>query len=357
MGIVGCGKISENHIKSAIKLNINITFLVDTNIDRVNFLVKYFDLKNVHIYSDFLQVFKDNLKVDFVSIATSSGFHFIIAKYFIENGFNVLIEKPATLSLHENDLLKQISLLKGVKVGVIHPNRFIESVNILKSALNNNEFGRIFSATLNIRLNRGEDYYNQAKWRGTWKYDGGGILLNQGLHNIDLFLWLLNLPIKKVTSKIKNLNHTYIETEDMAVSIIEFQSGALGIIEATSNIYMKNFEESLVITGSTGTVKLSGKSLSKIDYWNSEINPNINQPHNFFKIPNEPDLSNLHLPVFEDFLYSIQNNSVPRIPISEAKKSIELIYSIYLSSLEDHSVLFPTEISDSSFFEGKFQWK
>lgn len=357
MGIVGCGKISENHIKAAQSLGIKIAFLVDINLERINQLITIYKLNSVRIYNNYVSVFKDDLNVDFVSIATSSGLHYSISKDFIDKGFNVLIEKPITLSLFEVDSLYDLSQSKRVKVAVIHPNRFIESVNILKMALDSNELGTIFNSTLNIRLNRGADYFNQAKWRGTWDLDGGGILMNQGLHNIDLFLWLLNLPINKLTSIIKNLYHPYIEAEDLAISTLEFQNGALGLIEATTNIYKKNYEESLVIFGSKGTVKLSGKSLSKIEFWDTEMNPNVIEPHTKFNISSQPDLSNLHVPVFKDFLECIKVNKEPKVTIHEAKKSLELIYAIYLSALNNQSIYFPAKNIDSKFFKGKFKWK
>jgi len=357
MGIIGCGKISENHIKAAQKIGINISFLVDINLARLNQLKQIYSLDHVKTYTDYSRVFSDNLNVDFVTIATSSGLHFSISKEFIDKGFNLLIEKPVTLSLSDLDSLNKLSHARGVKVAVIHPNRFIDSVNILKSAIENKEFGFILNSTLNIRLNRGFDYFNQAKWRGTWKHDGGGILMNQGLHNIDLYLWLLDQQLIKVTSKIRNLNHSFIEAEDIAISMLEFQNKSLGLIEATSNVFKKNYEESLVIFGSKGTVKLSGKSLSKIEFWDTELNPNVTDPHTHFSIPLQPDLSNLHIPVFNDFLNYITKNSKPKTSIFDARKSLELIYGIYTSALNNQSISLPLEPIGSNYFDGKFKWE
>lgn len=120
--------------------------------------------------------------------------------------------------------------------------------------------------TAHIRWNRGQDYYTQAPWRGTWAQDGGA-LMNQCIHNIDLLRWMMGDEIDEVCAYTDNLNHDYIEAEDLGMAIVKFKNGSYGIIEGTTNIYPKNLEETLYLFGKKGTVKAGGKSVNIIEEW------------------------------------------------------------------------------------------
>jgi len=165
IGIIGCGKISEKHILACKSLGIKISFLVDLNMNRMNELALKYSLNNVLMFQDYLLAIEKKVPVNFVTIATSSGSHFQIASRFVIEGYNVLIEKPVSLSLSDARNLSFLAKNHNVTVGVIHPNRFFESINLLKKSIANNEFGRIFHVTLAIRLNRGMEYYNESSWR------------------------------------------------------------------------------------------------------------------------------------------------------------------------------------------------
>jgi predicted dehydrogenase len=355
LGIVGVGKISENHIKAAKLLGFKISFLVDLDHSRMEEVTRQFELNTVDMFTDYHQIFRNQTQVDFVTIATASGSHYQIATNFIQNGFNVLIEKPITLSLIEVNQLIELSHKHQVLVGVIHPNRFIDSYRYLFQAIQQGELGKILHATLHVRLNRGEAYFNQAKWRGTWKQDGGGILMNQALHDVDLLQSLIGSPIQSIKASIKNLNHPYIQAEDLALGILEFQNGTHALIEATSNIYQRNLEESLFVFGSKGTVKLSGKSLSQIEIWDTQLHPNEKQPHQNFKLL-PYDLSNLHTPVFKDFVDALDRKEKPKVSLQDALPSLEIILGMYQSALLNQSIIFPINNLESKNFEGKFIW-
>jgi predicted dehydrogenase len=355
LGIVGAGKIAENHILAAKKLGLNISFLVDLNTTRLGEVTRQFDLNETQTFSDYHQIFRSQIHVDFVTIATSSGSHFQIATDFIQYGFNVLIEKPITLSLIEATQLIESSHKKQVMVGAIHPNRFIDSYSYLSQAIQQGELGKIYHATLHVRLNRDIAYFNQAKWRGTWKQDGGGILMNQALHDIDILQSLIGSPIQSIKASVNNLNHPYIQAEDLALGIIKFQNGTHALIEATSNIYQKNLEESLFICGSKGTVKLSGKSLSQIEIWDTQLHPNEKQPHQTFNI-HPYDLSNLHVPVFKDFIDALDRNGKPKVSLQDALPSLEIILGMYQSALINETITFPINNLESKNFEDRFIW-
>jgi UDP-N-acetyl-2-amino-2-deoxyglucuronate dehydrogenase len=356
-GLIGCGKIADNHIKAAIKNNLDINFIADLNNERMNLFAQNHNLTNVSKVNDYRNILEKNVKVDFISIATDSGSHFKIAYDLIKNGYNVLIEKPIALSIEECDLLIEESLKKNILAAAIHPNRFVYSINKLKEAISNNEFGNLNHGSVKILLNRNEEYFNQAKWRGSWKFDGGGVLINQSIHNIDLLQWVMGSPIKNVYGKIKNQVHPYIQAEDLGLAILEFFNGSTATIEATNNVYSKNLEESLYVLGTNGTAKLSGKSLSKIEIWDTKINPKLSNPHHDLNIPLNYDLTNLHQPVFDDFIDSLIHKREPKVSLVEAKKSIEIILNIYYSSLKGQILTSPFTRIKSSDFEGKFLWK
>jgi UDP-N-acetyl-2-amino-2-deoxyglucuronate dehydrogenase len=355
LGIIGCGKIAENHIKAAKLLGINISFLVDLNQARMLEISKQFDLGLIPMFTDYYDIFKHGINVDFVSIATASGNHYQIACDFIQHNFNVLIEKPITLSLIEANHLIELSKEHRSIVGAIHPNRYIGTYNYLLQAIENGELGKILYATLHVRLNRGEAYFNQAKWRGTWKQDGGGILMNQALHDVDILQSLIASPIQSIKASINNLNHPYIQAEDLALGLLEFQNGTHAIIEATSNIYQKNLEESLFVFGSKGTVKLAGKSLSQIEIWDTHLHPKEKQPHQFSILPSL-DLTNLHIPVFQDFIEAINLNKKPKVSLSDALPSLEIILGMYQSALLNRTISAPINNLESKNFDGKFIW-
>jgi predicted dehydrogenase len=355
-GIIGCGKIAENHLKAVKQLGVEILFLVDLDSKRIENFCQKFNLNNILKLTDYKDLFSQKLKVDFVSIATDSGSHFRISYDLLTQGYNVLIEKPITLSLVETQILSQTSEKNKLLVGAIHPNRFMESINVLKNCIEKGEFGKILYTTLQLRLNRGEDYFKQAPWRGSWKKDGGGVLINQSLHNIDLLQWIMSSKPKSIKATIKNQNHPYIEAEDLVLGVIEFENGSISLIEATSSVYEKNLEESLFVFGSKGTAKLTGKSLSRIELWDTATNPKVENPHLNFNINNQPDLSNIHLAVFSDYLNALKNNITPKVSIKEASKSLEIILGIYQSALLDKTLNFPTNLLSSADFEGKFKW-
>lgn len=355
LGIVGCGKIAENHIKAAKLLGIKIAFIVDLNESRMVDISRQFDLGLTKMFTDYHQIFSESLYADFVSIATASGSHYQIAADFIQQNYNVLIEKPVSLSLIEVNQLVELSQKHSVIVGAIHPNRFISAFNYLYQAIKKDELGKVLYATLHVRLNRGEAYFNQAKWRGTWIHDGGGVLMNQALHDIDLLQSLIDSPIQSIKASINNLNHPYIQAEDLAFGLLEFENGTHASIEATSNIYQKNLEESLFVFGTKGTVKLSGKSLSQIEIWDTQLHPNEKHPHHTFNLP-QYDLSNLHIPVFKDFMYALERNIKPKVSLQDALPSLQIILGMYQSALLNRSIHAPIKNLESKNFEGKFIW-
>lgn len=341
-GLIGCGRISINHICAAINCNFDIVAICDISVEAMQNLIKKSNIsKEVSLYQDHLSMIgKEDL--DIVAIATPSGYHSFIAKDCISRGINVIIEKPFALSIIEANSIIEYQKKYCVKATTCHQNRFNKSVNRTKKALLNNALGKILHSTVHVRWNRNQQYYDQAEWRGTWELDGGAII-NQGIHSIDLIKWLVNDKVIEVFSYIDCINHD-IEAEDLGIAMFKFKSGSYGVIEATTNVYPKNLEESLYLFGSEGTIKLGGKSANTIEEWlvAGEI-----EDSKIIKETYSEELPNIygygHTPLYKDFVEAISNDIDPAITLNDALSVIELIMAIYKSSLTNTPIKLPLE--------------
>jgi len=334
--LIGCGRISSNHIKAALDNNLKISAVCDISEEAINvFLQKNNLADNTEIkkYKSHIQML-ENEKIDIVSIATKSNLHASIAIDCINAGANVIIEKPIALSVKDAEEIVRLSKEKNVKVSACLQNRFNMSVQKTKQAMKDGKLGKISHGTVHVRWNRNEDYYKQAPWRGTWEQDGG-MLMNQCIHSIDIFRWLMGGEIEEVYAYTKNQFHEYIETEDVALALVKFSNGSIGTIEGTVNVYPSNLEETLYIFGQTGTVKLGGKSLDTLEIWNLKDDNDDNCVYNTNNIRTG------HATVFEDMIDAIKNNREPYITADDGKAAIELIYAIHKSSKEGKPVKFP----------------
>jgi len=262
--LIGCGRISPNHIAAAIENNLEIVALCDIEKSKMEETISKFNLPNtVKLYVNYKEMLETE-KPELVAICTESGKHGQIAIDCIEYRSNLIIEKPIALSLSEADQIIEKAKEKKVKVSACHQNRFNKSILKIREAVEEKRFGRLLHGTAHIRWNRGEDYYKQAPWRGTWEQDGGA-LMNQCIHNIDLLRWMMGDEVKEVVGMTDNMMHDFIDAEDLGIALVKFSNGGYGIIEGTTNIYPKNLEETLYIFGEKGTVKAGGKSYNSFN--------------------------------------------------------------------------------------------
>lgn len=354
--LIGCGRISPNHILAALNNNFNIVGLCDLSLEKARKHILDYNLsQQTRIYSDY-KIMINELKPKLIAIATESGNHAEIAKYCINKGINLIIEKPITLSLKDADEIIELANRKNVVVSACHQNRFNKSIQKIREAVIDKRFGRMFYGTAHIRWNRGVDYYIQAPWRGTWEQDGGA-LMNQCIHNIDLLRWMLGNEVEEVSAYTDNLNHEYIDTEDFGIAIIKFKNGSYGIVEGTTNIYPKNLEETLYLFGEKGTVKAGGKSVNLIEEWLFE--DKIDNPDEV-KVKyreNPPSVYGFgHTPLYKDVLESIINSRAPYVSAEDGRRALELVLAIYKSALEKKAIKLPlhdeSTLSVKQYFRG-----
>ncbi len=345
--LIGCGRIAPNHIAAALSSAEKLDFcaVCDVIPENMESLLSQSELpekmkKSIRRYTDYEELLKTE-KPQLVAIATESGKHAAIALACIKAGCHLMIEKPLALSIADADEMIAAAKEKGVYLSACHQNRFNKSIQKIRNAVETNRFGRLFYGTAQIRWNRGEDYYIQAPWRGTWEQDGGA-LMNQCIHNIDLLLWMMNSDVAEVFSYTDRLNHPYIDAEDLGIALIKFKNGSYGIIEGTTDIYPKNLEETLTIFGEKGTVKAGGKSVNIIEEWLFADNLDVADEVKETYAENPPNVYGFgHTPLYADVISAIQQGREPYVNGESGKKALEVILAIYKSAKEGLPVRLP----------------
>ncbi len=356
--LIGCGRIATNHIKAVVNNKENLEFVAVCDVipDAMETLLAKHDLdknESIERFTDYKEMIKEHPDLDLVAIATSSGNHAEIALYLIDNGINVIIEKPMAMSMSDADEIVRRSAVKGVKVSVCHQNRFNVAVQELRQALEAGRFGKISHGSINVRWNRNKNYYDQASWRGKWATDGG-CLFNQCIHGIDLLRWMMGDEVEEVYGVTKRQFHDYIEAEDIGMAVVKFKNGAVGTIEGTVNVYPKNLEESLYLFGEKGTVKIGGTSTNNIDVWDFADESDEDNNNKGLKEATSNVYGNGHTSLYKDVIDSILNNRKPYIDAVSGRNAVEMILAIYKSASNGMPVKLPLTDVASTDFLGRF---
>ncbi len=352
--LIGCGRISPNHIAAARANRLNFVAMCDINSDNMLDKKVKFELSDsVKMYTDYKEMLQQE-KIDLVAIATESGKHAGIAVDCIEAGCNVIIEKPIALSLEDADKIIRKADEKEVKVCACHQNRFNKSIQKIREAVEKKRFGKMFYGTAHIRWCRDHEYYDRANWRGTWEQDGGA-LMNQCIHNIDLLRWMLGDEVEEVVGMTDRLHHDYIEAEDLGIALVKFKNGAYGIVEGTTDVYPKNLEETLYLFGEKGTVKAGGQSVNVIEEWRfSDMLDDPEEIKSRFH-ENPPNVYGYgHTPLYTDMINAIENDRDPYVDAVAGRRALELVLGIYKSANTGEIIKFPLDSCATTDFVGQF---
>ncbi len=352
--LIGCGRISPNHIAAAQNNGLEIVSICDIEpLCMKDKRLKFKLGKDVKEYVNYKEMVEAE-KPELIGICTESGKHAEIALFCIEHGCNCIIEKPIALSIKDADAIIAASIRNHVKVCACHQNRFNKSVQIIREAVDMNRFGRLFYGTAHVRWCRNHEYYDRASWRGTWEQDGGA-LMNQCIHNIDLLRWMMGGDIDEVVGMTDRLNHEYIDAEDFGTALIKFRNGSYGIVEGTTAVYPKNLEETLYIFGEKGTVKAGGQSVNIIEEWRfSDLLDDPESVKERFH-ENPPNVYGYgHTPLYTDVINAIKQDRQPYVNAMEGKKSLELVLAIYKSAAEGVRVKLPLKECATTDFIGRF---
>ena len=339
-GIIGTGTIARVHAKAVSEIEgAKLVACYDILPDRAASFADEFGIRSYSSLDDFLS----DGELDIVTITTPSGAHLEPALAAIEKGKNVIIEKPMEVTTERIDLLIRKAEEKGVILSGVFQSRFHEAPLLVKKAVEEGRFGRISLIDAQIKWYRTQEYYDSVSWRGTWKLDGGGALMNQGIHAIDLLCWLGG-DVKNVTSRTATLGHTNIEVEDTAGAVVEFRSGAIGIIEGTTCCY-PGFLKRIEICGTDGSAVIEEESLKCWRFKNeTEEDEKIREKFiNFTSTgggASDPKAIGWHghRRVFENVVEALRNGTKPSITGEEARKSVALIEAVYRSARENRTI-------------------
>jgi predicted dehydrogenase len=285
-------------------------------------------------YLDALEMVKRE-KPDVVSILTDSGSHPRIGALLAPHVPVVVVEKPMALTLEDADHLIETCEAHGTRLFVVKQNRFNPAIKQLRRAVDQGRFGKMVLGTVRIRWSRGQDYYDQASWRGTWKLDGG-VFTNQASHHIDLLQWLLG-PVESVKAYIST-RLVNIEAEDTGVAVLKFKGGALGVVEATTATRPKDLEGSISVLGEKGSVVVGGFSVNRMVTWNF-AEPAVEDQEAQMAITDPPNVYGFgHQPFYEDVIACLDSGRRSMLDGPEGRKSLEIINALYESAFTGREV-------------------
>lgn len=330
--LIGCGRIAANHVKAVARNDLDFVAMCDIDPDKFDILLEKADsgdFENTERYTDYHKMLEEHPEIELVAIATESGSHAQIALDCIDAGKNVIIEKPMAMSIEDAEEIIRRADERGVKVSACHQNRFNEAVQRTRAALEAGRFGRMSHGSIHVRWNRGEQYYQQAPWRGTWAEDGG-CLMNQCIHGIDLLRWMLGDPVR-VYAQTRQRFHNYLEAEDVGMAVVQFADGSLATIEGTTNVYPKNLEETLYLFGEDGTVKIGGTSTNDIDVWDFREELPEDDANRGLKEQTSNVYGNGHTALYADVIAAIQNDRKPYVDAKAGRDALEMVLAIYKS--------------------------
>ncbi len=342
-GIIGLGNISEIHAK-AIQAMEGCK-LVSGLARREESAKKFADSFGCKGYTD-IDAFLADEELDIVAIATPSGLHLEGAIAAAKAKKHLIIEKPLEITKERAQQIIDVCEENGVKLMGIFPSRFHEAPRMVKKAIDEGRFGRIVIADAQIKWYRSQAYYDSGAWRGTWDLDGGGALMNQGIHAIDLMQWFAG-EVDEVFAFADTLTHERIEVEDTAVAVLRFKHGGLGVIEGTTSAY-PGFLKRVEILGSKGSVVIEEESIVKWEF--EEAKPEdeeirakfLNSTATSGGAANPMGLGiHGHKRLFESFVNSLRTNTPAEIDGPASLKAVEIIQAIYQSVQSGKKVRLP----------------
>lgn len=333
--VIGCGAIGKVHADSIEKIEDAQLVAVCSASEKS---AKTLGEKHGCAWYTNYQEILDNPDIDAVAICTPSGMHYEQTIMAAKAKKHVVCEKPIDIEVHKAKHMTEVCNENGVTFSVIFQHRFDESTIAVRRAVLEGHLGKILWGSSRSIIYRDDNYYSEA-WRGTWASDGGGVLINQAIHTIDLLLSFLG-PVKSVSGKCRRLLHHQIESEDVGTASIEFANGAIGTIEASTACYPGIFSQ-LSLFGEKGLVVIKNDNLVECKL-QGELPDYIKEvlvDENQVVAPEGAKIThNSHTKQFEDITSAILNNKKPQVTGESATNSLELIKAIYTSSNEKREV-------------------
>ena len=324
-GLIGCGTAGVFHARSIEALDgLQLYGVYDFSPESSRRFAEQYGARAF----DTLEALLACSEIDAVCICTPSGLHAAQALAAIEKGKHVLIEKPLATTVEDARRIVYAAEQAGVVVDVVAQLRLADSVCRIRKAIADGELGKLTLCTLDMAYYRSEEYYTASAWRGTWKMDGGGALMNQGIHGMDLLLYLLG-PVKSVSGLAKTLARP-IETEDTAAAVLEFENGVLCCVSAATSVYPGS-PRCLRLHGTKGSITLTEDTITE---WVMEGRPQEVCGVNGYSTFSSPETVpvNAHIRVVQDFALAIRQNTAPVSTAADGFNAVSLIKTVYQAS-------------------------
>ncbi len=336
IAIVGCGRIAKNHFDAieAHSKDFDLVAVCDSDAAALQSVTEQLQITGYATITDMLK--SENL--DVVSICTPSGMHPEQAIEIAAAGVHVISEKPMATRWQDGVDMVKACEQNNVRLFVVKQNRRNTTLQLLKRAIEEERFGRIFMVNLNVFWTRPQAYYDAADWRGTWELDGGA-LMNQASHYIDLIDWLIG-PVEKIQAMAATLDRD-IEAEDSCVLNIKWCSGALGSMNVTMLTYPKNYEGSITILGEKGTVRVGGVAVNDIQHWEFADE----QPYDKEVLQANYETTSVygfgHPLYYKNVIEVLRGECEPETDGREGLKSLELLIAAYRAARDEKTISLP----------------
>lgn len=331
-GIIGCGRISKIHTSVISNLTgAKLTAVCDIVEEKAqNYAQKF----GCAAYKDYRQLIKSK-DVDVINICTPTHMHAEMAVATAQCGKHVVVEKPIACSLNDADMIIKACDDNGIKLFVVKQNRYNPPILKLKEALDEGRFGKLFYGNTTVFWYREQSYYDEHEWFRK-RDKGGGVLINQASHNIDMLCWLMG-PVESVYAKIDTKTHR-IKTEDLGLAILKFTSGAWGTIVATTSAFPRNLEGSITILGENGSAKVGGIQMNEMQVWEFKDYRSEDAIYSLHS-STPPNVYGFgHMKFMEDVLRVIRGEKVSYVDGLGSRPSLELILAMYESALTGKEV-------------------
>jgi UDP-N-acetyl-2-amino-2-deoxyglucuronate dehydrogenase len=328
LGVLGAGNISDTHARAALAIKeVELAAVYGENAGKAERLAATYGAK---AYRD-LEAFLRHRPMDLVAIGTPSGRHASDVIACARAGLHVLAEKPLGITTAEVDRMVEECERARMRLGVFFQDRCQPDFVRLKAFLGAGGLGRIHLATAHVKWHRPPEYYSGSRWRGTWALDGGGAVMNQGIHTLDLLLWLLG-DVSRVQAITRTAVHS-IQVEDTAVALLEFKGGGVGTYEATTAAF-PGYRRRVEISGDRGTVVIEHDRVVAADLKPGEAPFGVSRPAGGSESAASPVVSDAspHRRVIEDFLEARHTGGRPACDGREGRRSVELVQALYESA-------------------------
>jgi predicted dehydrogenase len=328
VGILGAGNISDTHARAALAIpGAAIAAVYGANAAKAERLAA---AHGGTVYRD-LDAFTRHRPMDLVAIGSPSGRHADEVIAAAQAGLQVLCEKPLGLTTEQVDRMVEECEAAGVRLAVFFQDRCQPDFVRLKAFLDRGGLGRVHLATAHVKWHRPPEYYSGSRWRGTWALDGGGAVMNQGIHTLDLLLWLLG-DVARVYAATRTAAHA-IQVEDTAVATLEFASNAVGTYEATTTAY-PGYRRRVEISGDQGTIVIEHDRVIAADLKPGALPFEVSLAAGSAESVASPVVSDAspHRRVIEDFLQAIRTGRRPACDGREGRRSVELVQALYASA-------------------------